>query len=274
MVRILLVFFATFFIYSCTHNDSLVIIKKRMDLIEQKINLNTERITENSKRLDRIEIQIEKIKKRLAEERKKDSFLSEIPPAKIIDNITDNVSEQKNKPVYQKNTRTMKVKSSKVHDINKMEANKLKINSNSIGVLNGSQAANPPKSLKPKELYKKALSLYNAGRYNESAQLFQEFLENFDKSNALYDNSMFWLAYSYIHMGNYNKAKKLLVKLIKEFPNNSLDKGGKTDAAIFTLIKIYKKEGETDKIRYYKGLLLERFPYSIYAGYIKRGLKG
>ena len=278
MPRFLLIIFLSFFLYSCAFDNSPLI--KRMDLLEQKINFNSQRIQNNSKRIDEnerkitsIESQIEKIKKRLAKERAQNNFLTQIPPATVIDNLT------KSESLSVKSADSSVVKSVKLKRavIDSKETQKglsqkgshPKISKQNLKVDN-STIKETERVYSPDKLYKKALSFYFKGNYDSAEKLFEQFLNTFDKDNPLYDNAMYWLAYCYIHKGEDEKAIKLLNRLIDEFPYSSLDKGGKTDAAIFTLIKLYKKMGDSSKTQHYRELLIKRFPYSKYAGYLKR----
>ena len=283
MGRILLivVMFFSLFLYSCVFDNSEIV--KKVNFLEKKINFNSERISENSKRLDSIESQIAKIKERLVEERKRDNFLSEIPPAKVIDNLTeesDKIGSNQTERKYNgsgsigvslmsttegvTNASKSTIKSKKGLNFRQANAGESK----EKGVNNNNT------ELSPNRLYRKALNKYFNGNYEEAKKLFKEFLARFSVKNPLYDNSMFWLAYCYIHEGYTKQAITILKRLINKFPYASLEEGGKTDAAIYTLIKIYKKEGNKGKIQLYEKLLLKRFPASKYTGYLKRRFKG
>ncbi len=280
MLRVLLIVVLSFFLYSCAFDNSSVI--KRLDLLEQKINFNSQRIKNNSERIDEnekkiasIEVQIEKIKKRLAKERAKVNFLAQIPPATVIDNLTGN-GRRKAKCVSDKKVvvKNVKIKPAILDDKKKTSGLALKNNSTKKTFANPREGnvekGNKNGELSPNQLYKRALSFYFKGDFNSAARLFKSFLNRFSRNNPLYDNSMYWLAYCYIHENKIDRAIALLNKLIEEFPYSSLDKGGKTDAAIFTLIRLYKKMGKSSEIRHYRELLIKRFPLSKYADYLKR----
>ncbi len=266
--RFLLVIFASFFLYSCGFDSSLLI--KRIDLLQQQVNLNSQRITENSERIDSIEEKIEKIKERLAKEREQSNFLAQIPPVTIIDNGTQG-SLTSQASVNNDNGNVKK-------QVSKVEKVKSEKNSGTVSEHVASKSAVKSslqrKDLDPDKLYKKALSLYFSSNYKDASKLFREFLRNFDKTNPLYDNAIFWLAYCYLHENKTQRAVELFNRLIKEFPYGSVENGGKTDAAIYALIKIYRKEGNKSKIKRYKYLLLKRFPQSRYTAYLKRRQKG
>ncbi len=280
--KLFLIIIGSFFLYSCGFDSSLVI--KRIDFLQQQVNLNSQRITENSTRINNIEQRIEKIKERLAKERTEDNFLAQIPPAAVIDNVSTNsmgkvatfrkdnnteninnigASDNKTKASYVNNVRAHK----KLTVIKKVTLKKAKL-------LKKVFADKSKQRLVSDKLYKKALSLYFSRKYDKAKKLFKKFLSSFNKSNSLYDNAMFWLAYCYIHENNTIKAVNLFKKLINEFPYEALKHGGKTDEAIYTLIKIYKKEGKVSKIVKYKKLLLKRFPNSKYSDYIRKGERG
>ena len=278
MPRFFLIIFLSFFLYSCAFDNSPLI--KRMDLLEQKINFNSQRIQNNSKRIDEnerkitsIESQIEKIKKRLAKERAQNNFLTQIPPATVIDNLTKNESSSV-KSADSSVVKSVKLKRAVIDSKETQKGLSQKGSHPQISKQNlkvdNSTTKETKRVYSPDKLYKKALSFYFKGNYDNAEKLFEQFLNTFDKDNPLYDNAMYWLAYCYIHKGEDEKAIKLLNRLIDEFPYSSLDKGGKTDAAIFTLIKLYKKMGNISKTQHYRELLIKRFPYSKYAGYLKR----
>jgi len=285
MGRILLiaVMFLSLFLYSCAFDNSEIV--KKVNFLEEKINFDSERISENSKRLDSIESQIAKIKERLAEERKRDNFLSEIPPAKVIDNLTeesDKISSNQREKKYNNSSGSIGVSlmtttegvtnTSKGNTIKSKKS--LNFRQANTGELKEKGVNYNNTELSPNRLYRKALNKYFNGNYEGAKKLFKEFLARFSVKNPLYDNSMFWLAYCYIHEGDTKQAITILKSLINKFPYASLEEGGKTDAAIYTLIKIYKKEGNKGKIQLYKKLLLKRFPASKYTGYLKRRFKG
>ncbi len=280
MLRFFLIIFLSFFLYSCAFDNSPLV--KRIDLLEQKISFNSQRIQDNSKRIEEnerkissIEAQIEKIKKRLAKERAQNNFLAQIPPATVIDNLTESES-LKEKKQEDSVVKSVKIKEAVIDNSSKGKKEGLSYNmpknkklKNKSGIDNSTDRK-IAKVYSPDKLYKKALSFYFKGDYDGAAELFNKFLNTFSRDNPLYDNSMYWLAYCYIHKGEIEKAIGLLNKLIEEFPYSSLDKGGKTDAAIFTLIKLYKKMGDNSKTQHYRELLIKRFPFSKYAGYLKR----
>ena len=285
--RLLLIIVGSFFLYSCGFDSSIV---KRIDLLQQQVNLNSQRITENSTRINNIEQKIEEIKERLAKERAEDNFFAQIPPASAVDNTTTANSNEI--IAFNKDNNTKTVNNVNVPDNIDSPDNKSKV-SHAENIKVGKKIVVVKKSplkkaknlesivvdkrkqkLNPNKLYKKALSFYFSGKYDKAKVLFEKFLNNFDKSNPLYDNSIFWLAYCNIHENNTVKAINLFKKLINEFPYESLENGGKTDAAIYALIKIYKKQGKVAKITKYKKLLLRRFPGSRYSAYIRKGAKG
>ena len=286
--RLLLIIVGSFFLYSCGFDSSLIV--KRIDLLQQQVNLNSQRITENSTRINNIEQKIEEIKERLAKERAEDNFFAQIPPASAIDNATTTSS---NKIIsFKKDNNTNSLNSVNIKDGIDSPDNRTKV-SHAKNVKVGKKIVVIKKSplkkvedlksvvvdkskqkINPNKLYRKALSLYFAGKYNKAKVLFEKFLNNFDKSNPLYDNSIFWLAYCNIHENNTVGAINLFRKLINEFPYGSLENGGKTDAAIYALIKLYKKQGKIGKITKYKKLLLKRFPESKYSVYMRKGARG
>ncbi len=296
-VRFLIPIVLVMFLTSCGFDNSFIL--QRLDTMQQRIDYNSFRIKENSKRIGYIEAQLERIKERIRKQMQNDSILSAIPPAVVVDNLSvDEANNSEKKPTKTTITKkTIKIEKNlkqsnkkQAHSINNIKIaakpkkeKKVKVSSipppivkvattdkgpndkgNSIDSRQYKQGSN----LTPKELYKKALSLYFKGNYKQASILFEEFIAKY-KTSDLYDNSLYWLAYCNIHMGDIKKAIALLKRIINEFPYSSVSQGGKTDAAIFSLIRIYKKMGKKKQARMYKNQLLKRFPLSSYTKKIK-----
>ncbi|WP_022670089.1 tetratricopeptide repeat protein [Hippea alviniae] len=252
--RLIVLSFIVAFLSSCStvstfrKNDDTLL--KRIRLLEARVEFNSQLIKINSQRIDSVALQLEKIKERLAKERKEAS-LDDIPPASVIDSLASSESQNKEKKQAKKIKTEPKIAENLVPT--PVEVSKLTIQK-------------PQQELNYKSLYNQALKEYKEGNYLEAAKLFEEFTKEF-KNTDLYDNSLYWLGWSYLHLNEKDKAVELFNRLIKEFPYASLKQGGKTDAAIFTLIRLFKDDKR--KKGYYKKLLFERFPKSVYVKKIK-----
>ncbi|AEA33914.1 tetratricopeptide repeat protein [Hippea maritima] len=283
-----------FLLTSCGFDDNLII--KRLNLLEGRVDFNSKRIDENSKKIDEIAVKLQKIKERLAKERES-NILAKIPPASVVDNLTNQEESKgthvshKSKNIYPKYKVAQNQKEKDQMDNSSVSLNNFKINKekekgSAIGNKSNHMPIVPAKDeidnaskklhLPPtnyKQVYKKALLYYKKKDFKQAELLFCKFINSY-KNTDLYDNALYWLAYTYIHQNETGKAIKLLKEIIEQFPNGSVDKGGKTDAAIFALIKIYKKQNEKDLEEYYKNLLIKKFPSSRYVNLIKRRRKG
>ncbi len=246
--RLILLGVVLIFLSACSTDSSFkkgdnTALLKRIRLLEARVEFNSQLIKINSQRIDSVALQLEKIKERLAKERKETS-LDDIPPASVINSLAN--SELKNKE-----DKKTEIKSKKTENPIPVKALK----------------ETKQKPLDYKSLYKQALKEYKDGNYLEAAKLFEEFTKKF-KNTDLYDNSLYWLGWSYLHLKKKAKAVELFKKLIEEFPYASLKQGGKTDAAIFALINLFKDDKQ--KQNYYRQLLLKRFPDSVYVKKLKR----
>ncbi|WP_025270074.1 tetratricopeptide repeat protein [Hippea sp. KM1] len=286
MFRFVFIIALAAFVLSSCGFDNNSIIMKRLNLIESRVDFNSKRIEENSKKIDEIELKLQQIKQRLAKERQED-ILANIPPASVVDNLSSTESfsdshQAKDNPQPQKDSEIEK-KANRILSYITQSTKKEERDNASLGFI-----PPPPKtktiikkpSNKPqvdtkdyKALYREALGYYKKGDYSKAKELFERFIGEY-KNTDLFDNALFWLAYTHIHLGNIDKATQLLKRIIEEFPQASVDKGGKTDAAIFALIKIYKKQNDKKLEVYYRDLLIKRFPYSNYVNLIKRRRKG
>ncbi len=273
MRKTIVVVFSAFLLYACstTNKDELKVLKLRIDKLEDMVRVNAASIANNTERINSLDQRLLLIQKRLQKERQQDSFIGKIPPLSVIlgDNATKNCQDGKQKatgatkqkvkkptrvtipqPVVQiekKQSKTIPEKPAKTKQIN----------------------ASPNKKQDYKSFYKKALNAYMQFNYPKAIKLFNEFLKTYN-TNDLTDNAIYWLACSYLRMNETNKAIELYKKLIKEYPYGATSEGGKTDAALYELIKIYKNDPK--KRSCYEKLLLKRFPASSYAGIVRKML--
>lgn len=267
-----------FFLYSCGYNNDLLI--KRVARLEKSVEQNRININNNATRINNIDDKLLLIEKRLETERENsDSILKAIPPSDMINKkgkTTHNTDIQK--------TQVLKSADNKSKAIVYSGDTKKKIQDNTFSIneipkilsknINKQQkiSDNGTKervNIDYKTYYKESLNYYNLRKYNEAAKRFKYFTDNF-KNNSLYDNALFWLASSYFRLGNIDKSLETYKDLIKKYPHLSSDKGGKTDAALYNLVKIYRKKQDKNSYNHYKNMLIKEFPKSIYSKFVRR----
>ena len=97
------------------------------------------------------------------------------------------------------------------------------------------------KSTKTTVDYDRALTAYQAGRYDESILLFQEMsLKN--PPLHLKDNILFWMGNNYVKLDMYDDAIKQFQTVVKQYP-----KGNKIHDARYMLGVTYQKKGDTGR---------------------------
>lgn len=252
-----IVFLSIFLLlYSCsdfnTDTKNYRILKKRIDRLETDVQKNRVNIQSNIERINNLDSDLLLIHKRIEAER--ENFINKIPPASdILDNST-----QHNQTVHEEKINTEKSK--KTQSINNVD---------NISISKGIKSTTDKSKtdFDYKSFYKKALNTYMNGNYTKSKEMFKTFIDRYT-NNSLYDNALFWLACSHIHLGYEQKAADILKKLIKQYPDSPVKIGGKTDAALFELIKIYKNDKRLKD--YYKNILKRKFPDSRYVKIIKK----
>lgn len=243
------------FLYSCTNinTENYKILKKRIDKLETDTRKNSVNIQSNRARINNLDSRLLLIRKRIEAER--ENFINKIPPASdILDNST-----QYNKTSHaEKNKVLQNIPKNTNSNDNASFSKEIKPNVN---------IKNSRLNLDYKSFYKKALGTYMSGSYTASKEMFEIFIDRY-KNNSLYDNALFWLACSYIHLNDKQKAADIFKRLIKQYPDSPIKTGGKTDAALFELIKIYKNDKSLKD--YYKNTLKKKFPDSRYVKIIEK----
>ncbi len=260
------------FLYSCSTfgngNSEYNILKTRMDTLVTEVRINSINIQNNTLRINGVEAKIAKIRKRLAKEREQDNFANKIPPISEIidgDNQTNNTNRRKN---IDETSSIIKVKKHLAVPVKyvKKSMNVVAIDDNNTFSKNSS-IKQKRKVTNYKQYYKNALATYMARNYEKAKSMFELFISRYHNNN-LVDNAIFWLAHSYLHIGQTKKAVKEFKILVKNYPFNALSTGGKTDAALYDLIKIYSHNKA--KSDYYKKILFERFPMSKYTKMVRK----
>ena len=85
-----------------------------------------------------------------------------------------------------------------------------------------SQPPSPPTAAQSPEagLYESSLKDYQAGKYEEAADGFQDFLKKYPKSN-LADNAQFWVGECYMALRQYEQAILAYQQVIKNYPKGN-----------------------------------------------------
>ncbi len=278
MKQLIAGFVVIFLLYGCStfnnRNAEFELLKKRVDVLENMVKTNSVNIKNNTMRITDVERQLLIIKERLKKERQQDGFSDKIPPISEIIGTTNN--DNATEVSIKDNTVTSVTNPTNTDTVVRKKAKKKKIKeglNKTVSIVSDSQNDNATLKISRnyKQYYKKALSTYMKGDYKHAEYMFETFIKTY-KNNDLDDNAIFWLAHSYLHLGKKKQAVKAFKELINKYPFGSVSRGGKTDAALYDLIKIYSN----DKIKadYYKKILFERFPESRYAVIVKKTYGG
>lgn len=85
----------------------------------------------------------------------------------------------------------------------------------------GPGPSNPPRAGgEEQESYRQAMSLFEAGRLDESRVAFTEFHNNYPDGD-LSDNALFWIGESYYRQGEFARAGKNYGRVIREHPDGN-----------------------------------------------------
>lgn len=124
-------------------------------------------------------------------------------------------------------------------------------------------AADPAAELKA---YDAAHSLFKAGKYKESAEAFDKFLETFPNSKYA-PNAQYWLGYAYFSQKNYKAAIASQQKLLKQYPDHQ-----KAPDAMYNIANSQIQQGDVDAAKASLRTLIEKYPLSDSAPLAKKRL--
>jgi tol-pal system protein YbgF len=113
--------------------------------------------------------------------------------------------------------------------------------------------------------YAEARNLYEQRRYSEAIALFQEILNENDKSSYA-DNCQYWIGECYYGLGKFEQAIAEFEKVFK-FPRSN-----KNDAATLKLGLCYVRLGDRQQARSWFEQLIARYPSSPYVAYARKYL--
>ncbi len=113
--------------------------------------------------------------------------------------------------------------------------------------------------------YAEARNLYEQRRYSDAIAVFQEILNENDKSSYA-DNCQYWIGECYYGLGRFEQAIAEFEKVFK-FPRSN-----KNDAATLKLGLCYVRLGDRQQARSWFEQLIARFPSSQYVTYARKYL--
>ncbi len=121
--------------------------------------------------------------------------------------------------------------------------------------------------VKEQQAYQTAFNLLKAGRYDQAAKSFQQFLVDYPSSKFA-DNAQYWLGESYYVTRNFDGAMREFEKLVKQHPDSQ-----KLTHALLKVGYIHDELGQKDKAREVLTDLTKNYPNSTAAGLASKRLE-
>lgn len=121
--------------------------------------------------------------------------------------------------------------------------------------------------VKEQQAYQSAFNLLKAGRYDQAAKSFRDFLADYPTSKFA-DNAQYWLGESYYVTRSFENAMREFEKLIKDHPESQ-----KLTHALLKVGYIHDELGQKDKAREVLTQLTEKYPNSTAAGLAAKRLE-
>jgi tol-pal system protein YbgF len=121
-------------------------------------------------------------------------------------------------------------------------------------------AAKPARATGPKALYERGYGQYNAGRFQDARNTFDDFLAKYP-DNGLAANALYWKGETYYSERNYPQAILTFKEVTGRFPKHD-----KAAAALLKIGMSYDRVGDPDNAIFYLRALVEDFPASSAAG--------
>lgn len=106
------------------------------------------------------------------------------------------------------------------------------------------------------EFYAKAKSTFDAGRYEESRVMFEDFIKFYPNSKII-DSAVFWVGETYYRQENYERAILEYQNLLDNYPN-----GNKVSAAIYKQGLAFIALGDNNNGKILLEDLVQRYPDS------------
>ena len=121
--------------------------------------------------------------------------------------------------------------------------------------------------VKVQQAYQAAFNLLKAGRYDQAAKSFQQFLADYPESKFA-DNAQYWLGESYYVTRNFDSAMREFGMLIKQHPESQ-----KLTHALLKVGYIHDELGQKEKAREVLTQLTINYPQSTAAGLAAKRLE-
>jgi len=118
-----------------------------------------------------------------------------------------------------------------------------------------------------KEMYDKALELYNKGEYENAINAFEAFLAIYTQ-DELTDNALYWIGESYYAQKKYNEALIYFHRVVIDYPN-----ADKVPSALYKEALTLEHLGMSKEAEAALKELLARFPFTNEANEAKKRLK-
>lgn len=128
-------------------------------------------------------------------------------------------------------------------------------------------AATSVDPVKEQQAYQTAFNLLKAGRYDQAAKSFQQFLVDYPSSKFA-DNAQYWLGESYYVTRNFDGAMREFEKLVEQHPDSQ-----KLTHALLKVGYIHDELGQKDKAREVLTDLTKNYPNSTAAGLASKRLE-
>ena len=117
------------------------------------------------------------------------------------------------------------------------------------------------------QAYQSAFELLKAGRYEEAAEAFHQFIAQFP-TGSYADNAQYWLGETYYITRRFESAVREFERLIGRYPNS-----GKLTHAMLKIGYAYDELGNRAEAERALGDLVTRFPQSAAAGLARKRLQ-
>jgi len=121
--------------------------------------------------------------------------------------------------------------------------------------------------VKVQQAYQSAFNFLKAGRYDQAAKAFQQFLTDYPGSKFA-DNAQYWLGESYYVTRNFDSAMREFDMLIKQHPESQ-----KLTHALLKVGYIHDELGQEEKAREVLTELTKNYPQSTAAGLAAKRLE-
>lgn len=135
------------------------------------------------------------------------------------------------------------------------------------GAAGAAAAAASVDPIKEQQAYQKAFNLLKAGRYDQAAKAFREFLAEYP-TGQYSDNAQYWLGESYYVTRNFENAMREFDKLVKEHPESQ-----KLTHAMLKIGYIHDELGQKQEAQRVLTELAETYPESTAAGLARKRLQ-